>query len=566
MRYLDGKKTHAELLKQLWGVDIDKFPAHLATINLAIRNLAEEENYPNVVYSDFFDIPGPKTRITIGVRPNLAAWLDPGEDAGGKPTVGVTGLDAKTLERDVPLMDCVVGNPPYTRQEELEDEVFGERYKERIMHALKADFPDLELAKRSGIYAYFFPHGAKFLRVGGRLGFVCLRSWLDTSYGRTLGSFFLDHFKIVAVIESSAEKWFEDAQMLPVVVILEACKSKSARSEHEVKFVQLKVPLAEIIPPIPDDRDLIQEIHRWKETDRFVRSIEEPEVALKPERIPFLGGEIKLHEDDKLRVVIVSQEQLKKDSKWGKFLGAPSAFYRVLGAGRGRMCKLGAAARLSLGTKTGANEFFVIPNRLFSVRVEGSYCVLIDRGTEKEVFRIEKEFLKPVVVKIKTHREISLTKTDGYLLNVTSKKADLQKARKRVLQYIEYGEDHPILLKRGKAKGTTIRGYQNIRSVQGRTLSVRPRFGDSPFHRVSKHLLGKVSGVLERGEGVPYKRVLRDSTDREGRFKGYLRAAEFNALGVSYRIQWSVHREPRQDNLESDYGIRSRRTPNPRPG
>ena len=51
-----GKLTHAQLLEQLYGVDISPFAAHLALINLAARDLDSEPNYPLVAVEDFFNV------------------------------------------------------------------------------------------------------------------------------------------------------------------------------------------------------------------------------------------------------------------------------------------------------------------------------------------------------------------------------------------------------------------------------------------------------------------------------------------------------------------------------
>lgn len=464
LRYLTGKKDHAELLRQLWGVDIDKFPAHLATINLAIRDLSAKENYPNIVYGDFFDIAGPKTSIRIGMQSSMTQWV--GGEA--KPRVEVQGLDTKSLERIVPTMNCVVGNPPYTRQEEMGEDIFGEKYKQKLLRVIKSDFPTVTLPLRSSIYAYFFPHGARFLQEKSRLGFVCLRSWLDTSYGQELQKFFLENFKVVAVIESEQERWFPDAQMLPCITILETCNDKKEREKNIVKFVKLKSPISDFVPLIQDERDMVQEIHRSKKIDEFTHLIENAEESLKLKLLNFLGKEIGLYEDAKIRIVTIRQLHLERDPKWGKFLSAPSVFFRILERSSEKLVKLENLAQVNLGIKTGANEFFCIPNRYFTVKEEGTNCVLVNRGTKSKRFKIEKDFLKPVVIKIKPHREIELRRSDGNILLVQNTIEELKRAKSQVLEYIRYGENKTLKLKRGKDKGKTITGYQNIKSIENR--------------------------------------------------------------------------------------------------
>ncbi len=428
LRYLEGKKKHPELLSQIWGVDIDKFPAHLATINLAIRDLSQGQNYPNVVYSDFFEISGPNTTIQIGLQSTLTPWT--GENV--RPRAEVKGLDSKVFKREMPSIDTVVGNPPYTRQEEMGSDVFGQKYKQRLSTLIETDFPDTKLPLRSGIYSYFFVHGTKFLHEKSRLGFVCLRSWLDAAYGEPLKEFILQNFKIVAIIESKSERWFHDAQMLPCIVVLEVCSDKAQRTKNTVKFVQLKANLSKFVPPITDERDMVQEIHRWKKADEFTQLIENPSAYVGSKHLSFMGKDMELFDTSEYRIVGVSQDSLSDDPKWGKYLRAPSVFFDVLERGGKKLVELSRVADVNLGIKTGANEFFCVPNKFFTSKREKGTTILISKATKKEQFQIEQEFLKPVVTKIKKHRKIDLSESDGSIL-LTGKSLETHRPKPKVL-------------------------------------------------------------------------------------------------------------------------------------
>jgi len=436
LKYLEGKKSHAQLLEQLWGIDIAKFPAHLSTINLAIQDLSVKENYPNVIYQDFFEV-FPRTQVKIGVQNTLHAYGIPEQET----TVRVKGLDKAVIEKQLPLMTAVIGNPPYTRQEEMLEEIFGRDYKEEtLLSAIKKDFLKIDLSLRASIYAYFFVHGLRFLNTGSRLGFVTLRSWLDVSYGEALKEFFLAHCKIVAVIESREERWFHGAQMLPCITILENCSSKQARDQNLVKFVQLKLPLSKFVPPILEERDMVREIYRWKSIDSFINEIENAENLFEFKEVEFFKRKIRFYENDKFKIVMVDQKDLKKDTKWGKYLAAPSVFFRLLEQSKGFVEPLEKMADVKYAIKTGANEFFCLPNRFFKIRDERQFVVLVDKGTKKDRFWIEKEYLSPVLNKIKPHKSIAKLEKDGYLLTVRENKSKLKNQNRKVLEYIEYGE------------------------------------------------------------------------------------------------------------------------------
>ena len=100
--------------------------------------------------------------------------------------------------------------------------------------------------------------------------------WIPTTDFK-LQEFFLRNFRIVAVIESQVEKWFEDARVTTAVTILQRETDPTKRDDNPVRFIQLRKPLAEIYtqalerPPSDEDevtrqadmdaiRDLIEEI------------------------------------------------------------------------------------------------------------------------------------------------------------------------------------------------------------------------------------------------------------------------------------------------------------------
>ncbi len=48
--------THQDRLGQIYGADISLFAAHLSTLNLAARDIQDEENYPRIRRGNFFEI------------------------------------------------------------------------------------------------------------------------------------------------------------------------------------------------------------------------------------------------------------------------------------------------------------------------------------------------------------------------------------------------------------------------------------------------------------------------------------------------------------------------------
>ncbi len=92
---LDKRQTNQELLAGIYGCDINPFPAHLATLNLAARNIANEENYPRIVRKNFFAVAPGKTFCEL-------------------PRMNLDGGQEREQVK-LPTLDAVIGNPPYIR-------------------------------------------------------------------------------------------------------------------------------------------------------------------------------------------------------------------------------------------------------------------------------------------------------------------------------------------------------------------------------------------------------------------------------------------------------------------
>src|SRR5262249_21248232 len=98
-------RSHEQILQQLLGNDLDPFAVHLATVNLATRDIHRGANYPAIRLGDAFEL-APGTQV-LDVRPTVGAPVHMEWPAAG--------------------LDGVVGNPPYA---ETPDDV--QRLKARL--------------------------------------------------------------------------------------------------------------------------------------------------------------------------------------------------------------------------------------------------------------------------------------------------------------------------------------------------------------------------------------------------------------------------------------------------
>ena len=215
----DRGVKHEILLNEIYGNDLSGYPAYLSMLNLAIRN-THKPSYPRIANKDFFAITENSKLVFHNQR-------------GEK--------ELKIL----PKFDAIIGNPPYTRQEDI-GTMRGTIGKAKIQSLIKAEC-GFEPSQRTSIYAYFFYHASTFLKDRGYLAFICQNSWLDTNYGIDMQRFLMRNFEIIAIIDSEVERFFPAASVNTTIVIARKQREEKIRNLNIVKFIYLVSPLSEII-------------------------------------------------------------------------------------------------------------------------------------------------------------------------------------------------------------------------------------------------------------------------------------------------------------------------------
>ncbi len=252
---------------------------------------------------------------------------------------------ATTLAGERPF-DAIIGNPPYTRAEWL-GKLHQEAGEQLALFARAAPTdatPDKKLLMpaslwqslggRSGLHTYFLLHSSEFLREGGRLGFVTPNAWLDVAYGERFKQFLLDHFKILAIIESDVERWFSEAKINTCLIVLEKCSDSQQRANNAVRLVRLKRPLATFMPyPLSDYR-------RQQAVERLVTRL-----------LPAMS-----RVTDETAIKVMIQSGLQPAAKWGRLLRTSD----IEVAAAPTLRPLEEWATVQRGFTTGANQFFYL--------------------------------------------------------------------------------------------------------------------------------------------------------------------------------------------------------------
>ncbi|MBI1900885.1 MAG: N-6 DNA methylase [Planctomycetia bacterium] len=360
-RHLDPARPHLDVIGELFGCDIALYPAHLATLNLAAREINDEANYPRIFRRDFFDFSPQRPFCEIP------------DGAGGRKDV------------PLPVLDAVVGNPPYVRQEKVEKD-----NKSRYGQIAGAAWPGLRLSGRSDLHCYFWPAATRLIKPDGYFGFLTSSSWLDVEYGFALQGWLLANFRILAIMESAAEPWFEDARVKTCITIVQRCDDDAERMANLVRFVRFNRPLAEIIgiPPGQDERarqESIEALRRrilstesdsrdrdlriivktqrdlWNEGVRAGAILRDVEPAETPDETDDEAAAEKPESAttaamNHIRDVAVNGYRA---GKWGRYVRAPDVYFDVLKRFGQRFVALGEIAQIRFGVKTGCDAFFM---------------------------------------------------------------------------------------------------------------------------------------------------------------------------------------------------------------
>ncbi|MFZ1499859.1 MAG: N-6 DNA methylase [Giesbergeria sp.] len=361
-KVLAENRNHRDLLTDVYGTDISQFAAHLTTMNLATRDLVEDENYPRVGRSDFFDVLPDSPFVKLPQK------------------LKSEGLGIKYQNIAVPLLDAVIGNPPYVRQEEIPrakkkpkdggpEAGTKEFYSRRV-----AQMANAQLSGRSDLHCYFWPHASTFLKPDGMLGFITSSQWLDVEYGFHLQRWLLKNFEILVVLESPVEPWFVGARVGTAVMIARRCDDAAKRTANTVRFVQLRKPLGELIQ---DDgttvgavlaadglRDEIMQIEENVSHSRY-RARLVNQGALWREGVELgriMRGEDADEADEDQDRVQPSDTDKSADEyfggKWGLYLRAPDLWFELQSKFGDKFAPLGQLAHIRRGITSGKDGFF----------------------------------------------------------------------------------------------------------------------------------------------------------------------------------------------------------------
>ena len=390
---------HEAILKNLYAVDINPFAAHLTAMRLSLKAPSSPSKDMNVIVSDFFKIkPGQVVLHKV---------------AGGKKHKDIAFAD----------FDAVIGNPPYTRWNDLsEDE------RKTVRSELGEILREYDLIPQNRkdvpLYVHWIIHAERFLKDHGKLGMIISNNWLRTDYGKDFGKYLLDHFKIKALIDLP-QKVF-DAVITTVILLAEKESDERARNDNRVLIARITAS---------DEREINEAL------DCISKSLDD--------RYEF--NEEKFKNCHGVKYKFVKQSEIPRDEKWTMLLFESGAYYELERLVKeGKLIRLGDWFEPSYGNATylclvswgliggmpnyGAKEFFEFDEKRKNEGIP----------TSKGIVKVPEDCLFPAILDSSEIKTFIFTEEDWESLRSKGKNVYLFIYHKpiddKIRKYIEWGE------------------------------------------------------------------------------------------------------------------------------
>jgi len=381
------------------------------------------------------------------------------------------------------------------------------------------------------------------LKSDGYFGFLTSSSWLDVEYGFALQGWMLGHFRILAVMESAAEPWFEDARVKTCITILQRCDDEKQRMANPVRFVRFNRKLGNIIGVQPGQDESARQTAVARLQDRILKADsnfqdQDIRIIVKIQKVLWVDGlraahilggagafEITEDEDNGAPADEDANKKAEKNGswqttrlsgtyragKWGRYLRAPDLYFDIMSRFGNRFVALGEIANIRFGVKSGCDAFFMPKDisaemldkhrsdRAFRENAGGATRKEVETGKLKiveagdgSVHPIEAAYVKPELHSLMNVDRpiIRATDLDRIVLMVGESMEKLKAKSPWVWRYLRYGEKATFASAKSKSvpvpKRSTVAGRDPWYDL---TRLVCPGFAFWPKAQQYRHII-----------------------------------------------------------------------------
>ena len=208
-----SKEILESVINHIYGLDINPFACHIAEMNLLfqiidlfelVRRKDPDYKLPRfkIYQTDSLKLPSAQKELVAFSSGKLESYAKEHEE--------VDAIKNKEF-------DFVVGNPPYVRVQFLPLQTityWKEHYK--VAH------------KRVDIYVPFYERGIRFLKDGGKLGYITSDQYLVREYGQELRRYLLENMNILQIIDFKDVEVFQDITIYTLVFLAEKSNKRGS--------------------------------------------------------------------------------------------------------------------------------------------------------------------------------------------------------------------------------------------------------------------------------------------------------------------------------------------------
>jgi hypothetical protein len=230
-----GQERHARYLnREITGIDIMPFPAHLAAVQLALQNPQHLTNKLRIGIDDSTHLkPGSTVRtLTIEAISPQKSLKQFGDDAepDNKVKRGAIGPSGAGTPFRMEKADIVLMNPPFTRKQYIDPE-----HRKELTSLFKRYSKYIN--NEMGYYGYFILLADKFLKPRGKLAMVLPAAILRQDSMSGIRRFLHERFTIEYIVAAGWRSAFSDSTSLREILLLARKGGKSA-TPAKTSFLQ----------------------------------------------------------------------------------------------------------------------------------------------------------------------------------------------------------------------------------------------------------------------------------------------------------------------------------------
>ena len=208
----------------IYGVDINREAVEISRLAMFFKTASTKRKLPDLSKNILVG----NSLISDKVNSNAFSWNDKFPEIFWHQDIK-KNIDQKHENG----FSIIIGNPPYVRQESLEN-------KEQMQLSENSDLAQYKIPSKMDLSGYFFYHSLDILKNKGKIGFIASDSWMSFGYGKSLQQLLLDKCSIDILMKTKFNV-FEDADVKTITIIFE--KSIGSDNIVEITYVKKKEEL-----------------------------------------------------------------------------------------------------------------------------------------------------------------------------------------------------------------------------------------------------------------------------------------------------------------------------------